>query len=522
MSKGIEVPAKRIAMRRIREVLRLKDECALSYSQISGALGISKGSVANYLGAAETAGLTYREAALLDDAALTARLYPQRYVYRKFALPDFALVHQELKRKGVTLQLLWEEYRESAQGVPYSRSRFCERYQAFARTLRLSMRQTHSAGEKLFVDFAGQTVPVIDQASGAERRAHVFVAVLGASNYTYAEATWRETQADWIGAHVNAFAYLGAVPALLVPDNPKALISDANRYEPEPNRTYQAMAEHYGCAVLPARPRKPQDKAKVEAGVQLVERWILARLRHQRFYSLAELNAAIRGLLEQLNDKPFQKLEGSRRSWFELLDRPALKPLPLTPFEYAEFKRARVSRVDYHVEFERHYYSVPHALVGQEVELRVTRTTLEVLYRNRRVASHARSPIRGGYSTAPEHMPASHRAHREWSPQRLVHWAGTIGVATERVVRHILETKPHPEQGYRACLGMLALAKKYGNGRLEAACERALAICAPSRKSVASILERGLERQAPAQRSLYEDAPGLPVHGNVRGPKYYH
>jgi transposase len=518
----IEVPAQRIAMRRIREVLRLKDECALTYSQIARALGISKGSVANYLTTAEAAGLTHQEATALDDAALARRLHPQRGVVAKFAAPDFALVHRELKRKGVTLQLLWEEYRDAAQGVPYSRSRFCERYLQFVRTLRRSMRQSHVGGEKLFVDYAGQTVPVIDTASGEERRAHVFVAVWGASNFTYAEATWSETKADWIGAHVNALTYAAGVPALLVPDNPKALICEANRYEPEPNRTYQALAEHYGCAVLPARPRKPRDKAKVEAGVQLVERWILARLRNRRFFSLAELNAAIRGLLEDLNNRPFQKLEGSRRSWFELLERPALRALPPMPFEYAEFKRARVSRLDYHVEFERHYYSVPHALVGQDVELRVTRTTVEVLYQHRRVASHVRSAQHGDYTTLPEHMPASHRAHQAWTPQRLLRWAATIGTATQSVVGHILESKPHPEQGYRACLGMLALARKYGERRLEAACMRAVAIGAPSRKSVASILANGLEQQ-PLQRSLYDDAAAeLPVHGNLRGPKYYH
>jgi transposase len=519
--KEIEVPALRIAMRRIREVVRLKEECGLTYSQIARSLGISKGSIANYLSAAQTAGLTHQEAAALDDAALTARLHRQRSGGPKFAAPDFALVHRELKRKGVTLTLLWEEYRDAAQGAPYSRSRFYERYQAFARTLRLSMRQTHVAGEKLFVDYAGQTVPVIDTTSGEERRAHVFVAVWGASNYTYAEATWSETKVDWIGAHVNALTYAGGVPALLVPDNPKALIGEANRYEPEPNRTYQALAEHYGCAVLPARPRKPRDKAKVEAGVQLVERWILARLRHRRFYSLAELNAAIAELLVELNHRPFQKLDGSRHSWFELLERPVLRPLPPTPFEYAEFKKAKVSRLDYHVEFERHYYSVPHTLVGQEVELRVTRTMVEVLYHHRRVASWARNARRGDYSTLPEHMPAAHRAHQTWSPQRLLHWAGRIGVATQRVVAHILETKPHPEQGYRACLGMLALAKKFGDRRLEAACARAVTIGAKSRKSVASILANGLDQQ-PLQLALDVDAPPLPAHANVRGPQYYH
>jgi transposase len=507
-------------MRRIREVLRLKHECALPNAQIAAALGIAKGSVANYLAAATAAGLTHSEAQALDDAALNARLHPRRYVYPQFAVPDFGLIHRELRRKGVTLQLLWEEYRAQAQGVPYSRSRFCERYIEFRQRLRRSMRQIHVAGEKLFVDYAGPTVPLIDPASGEITRAHIFVAVWGASNYTYAEATAAESKADWIAAHGNALTFFGGAPALLVPDNPRALIRDPDRYEPIANRTYEALAEHYGCAILPARPRKPQDKAKVEAGVLLVERWILARLRHWHFHSLAELNTAIRQLLGELNERPFQKLEGSRRSWFDLLDRPALRPLPSTAFEYADFKRARVSRLDYHVEFAHHYYSVPHALVGQEVELRITRTTVEVLFRHQRVASHARSHRRGGYSTIPEHMPAAHRAHREWTPARLLHWAETIGVATRYLVAHLLESKPHPEQGYRACLGLLALARKYGDARLEAGCVRALALGAKTRKSVASILAAGLDRQ-PATTTLFADTV-LPAHANVRGPEYYH
>src|SRR6266849_2970761 len=485
-------------MRRIREVLRLKHECALPNAQIAAELGIAKGSVANYLAAATVAGLTHSEAQALDDAALNARLHPRRYVYPQFAVPDFGAIHRELRRKGVTLQWLWEEYRAQAQGVPYSRSRFCERYIECRQRLRRSMRQIHVAGEKLFVDYAGPTVPLIDPASGEITRAHIFVAVWGASNYTYAEGTAAESKADWIAAHVNALTFFGGAPALLVPDNPRALISDPDRYEPIANRTYEALAEHYGCAILPARPRKPQDKAKVEAGVLLVERWILARLRHWRFHSLAELNTAMR----------------------QLLGRPALRPLPSTAFEYAYFKRARVSRLDYHVEFTHHYYSVPHALVGQEVELRITRTTVEVLFRHQRVASHARSNRRGGYSTIPEHMPAAHRAHREWTPARLLHWATTIGIATGHLVTHLLESKPHPEQGYRACLGLLALARKYGDVRLEAGCVRALALGAKTRKSVASILAAGLDRQ-PQVATLFDDTV-LPAHANVRGPEYYH
>jgi transposase len=512
------VPAQPIAMRRIREVLRLKHECGLSNAQIAAAVRIAKGSVANYLAAAAAARLAYAETVTLDDAALQTRLQPRAAGHAQFAQPDFAQVHRELRRKGVTLQLLWEEYRAQANGIPYSRSRFCERYLEFRQQLRRSMRQMHVAGEKLFVDYAGPTVPIIDAASGEISRAHIFVAVWGASNYTYAEATAGEKKADWIGAHVNAFTFFDGVPALLVPDNPRALIRDPDRYEPLANRTYEALAEHYGCAILPARPCKPQDKAKVEAGVLLVERWILARLRHWRFHSLAELNAAIRPLLDELNARPFQKLDGSRRRWFELLDRPALRPLPLTPFEYAEFKRARVSRLDYHVECDRHYYSVPHTLVGQEVELRVTRTAVEVLFRHQRVASHARSYRGSGHTTVAEHMPASHRAHREWTPGRLLHWAASIGTATASLVTHLLESRPHPEQGYRACLGLLALARKYGDTRLEAGCARALALGAKTRKSVASILAAGLDRQVAPR---FDDVV-LPAHVNVRGPEYYH
>ena len=508
-------------MRQLRQTLRLHLEARLSLRECARVLGISKTTVGAIVSMARVAGVDWAVVQDLSDDELEARIYrPAVPRSSRHLEPDFAYIHQELRRPGVTLQLLWEEY-QRGNDLAYKYTAYCVKYRAGAAGLKRSMRQIHIAGEKLFVDYAGQTVPVIDAASGEERRAHVFVAVWGASNFTYAEATWTETKRDWIGAHVNALTYAAGAPALLVPDNPKALIAEANRYEPEPNRTYQALAEHYGCAVLPARPRKPRDKAKVEAGVQLVERWILARLRHRRFFSLAELNAAIGELLEDLNNRPFQKLEGSRRSWFELLERPLLRALPLTPFEYAEFKRAKVSRLDYHVEFDRHYYSVPHALVGQEVELRVTRGTIEVLYRHRRVASHARRSVRGGYTTVPEHMPAAHRAHQQWSPQRLIAWAGSIGAATKIVVAHILASKPHPEQGYRACLGMLALARKYSEARLEAACARAAHLGAKSRKSVASILASGLDRQ-PLQGSLLEHDTQLPAHDNVRGPQYFH
>jgi transposase len=506
-------------MRRIREVLRLKLLCGLSHREVARALGVSVGAVSHYGQLAERAGLGWPEVESMDEAQIEARLMPRAPPVGRRVLPDFAAIHQELKRKGVTLSLLWEEYVAAHPGeTAYRYTQFCQRYADWAATLQRSMRQVHRAGEKCFVDFAGQTVPILDVAGGIAQRAHIFVAVLGASNYTFACATASESMADWLGAMSLALEFYGGVPAMLVPDNPRALISEADRYEPLANRTALDFAAHYATVILPARPYKPRDKAKVEVGVQVVERWILARLRHRRFYSLAELNVAIAELLTELNDRAFKKLPGSRRQAFETLDRPALRPLPATRYEVARFRQVRVN-IDYHVEIERHYYSAPHALVRQELEARITRQTVELLHRGRRVASHALSNKRGGYTTAPEHMPASHRAHAEWTPGRLLNWAARIGPAVAALVRHLLETKPHPEQGYRACLGLLAAARKYGDARLEAACERALAIGSPTRRSVLSILAAGLD-----QKSLVTEDPEwqLPLHENVRGPKYYH
>jgi len=359
---------------------------------------------------------------------------------------------------------------------------------------------------------------VVDATTGEIRRAQVFVAVLGASNYTYACATWQQTAADWVGSIIAALEFIGGVPRLLVPDQPRALIANPDAYEPVTARLVQELGEHYGVAVLPARPGRPQDKAKVEVGVQVVERWILAALRHRRFFSLVELNQAIAALLVDLNQRPFKRLPGCRRSAFEALDAPALKPLPAVAMVLAQFKPARVN-IDYHVAFEGHYYSVPHHHVGQAVELRVTATTLEVLLRRQRIAAHARSARVGGYTTAAEHMPASHRAHRQWTPAKLIAWGERIGAATGGVVRWQMEHRPHPEQGYRACLGLMRLAREFGDERLEAACARAQSIRAPSYRSVKSILECGLDRQDTAL--LGGAASPMPAHDNVRGPGYY-
>lgn len=525
------MPSQPITMRKIREVLRLRFECKLSLDAIARALSLSKGVVAKYVKAVEQQDASWEALAGLDDRALSlallSRTAPAATRASQFTPADYAWVHQELKRKGVTLQLLWEEYQAQCTGRAWGYTSFCVHYRAWLASLKRSMRQIHRAGEKLFVDYAGHTLPITDAQTGEIRQAQLFVAVLGASNYTFALATAGQTSTDWINAHVQALTYLGGVPAMIVPDNARALIADPDRYEPRTGRAYAEFAAHYGCAVLPARPAHPRDKAKVEVGVQIVERWILARLRNQRFFNLQEANRAIAALLVELNARPFKKLPGSRITAFEALDRPALKALPAQPFELAHWKKARVS-IDYHIEVERHYYSVPHQLVGRDVDVRITASTIECLYEGKRVASHinarrehAMRTHASRHTTLTEHMPKSHQAHREWTPGRLLAWGQSVGVSTHEVVRHLLESKPHPEMGYRACLGLMRLGRTFGRERLEAACARAVVVRAKTYKSVRNILQSGLDRVAasaePAQAELR-----LSSHENVRGAKYYH
>ena len=505
-------------MRRIRETLRLHMQAGLSYSEVGRALKISKSAAGKYVSMARAAGVDWGLAQTLSDEALEARLYRPAVPRASHQLaPDFAVVHQELKRAGVTLMLLWEEY---AGGNPlaYKYTSFCIKYRAFAKSQQRSMRQVHIAGEKLFVDYAGSTVPIVEAATGEISQAQIFVATLGASNYTFACATPRQTTEDWIGAQVLALEFIGGAPRLIVPDQTRSLIKTPDRYDPEPNRTYEEFAKHYGCAVLAARPAHPRDKPKVEGSVLLVQRWILARLRNRCFFSLLDLNRAIAELLLDLNNRPFKKLPGCRRSAFDSIDAPALKPLPAARFAISRCKAAKVN-IDYHVEFEGHYYSVPHRLVGAKVELRITGRLLECFASNQRVASHAVSSVRGGFTTTPEHMPASHRAHLQWTPAKLIAWGQRIGVSTAAVVTWQLEHRPHPEQGYRACLGLLALVRRYSAERLEAACTRAMAIRAPNLRSVTNILKSGLDRQPSLFPST--DSPVI-EHENVRGPDYYH
>lgn len=513
------MPAERAPMRKVREVLRLRHALGVSERQIAITTGVSRSTVGKYLRRAAVVGITWPVPEGLEDAELERRLFTPPTFDEKPArpLPDWSDVHKELKRRAVTLLLLWEEYRaEHVDGYGYSR--FCDLYRDWCKTISPTMRQTHGAAEKLFVDFAGDTVPVFDAALGVERRAHIFVAVLGASNYTYAEARWSEGLADWIGAHVNAFSVIGGVPKAVVCDNLKAGVTAACRYEPGINRTYQELAEHYDTAILPTRPRRPRDKAKVEVAVQIVQRFVLARLRNRRFFSLHELNAAIRETVADLNAKIMRKLGVSRDELFTEIDRPALKALPTAPYQYAEWKKCRVAP-DYHVEIADHYYSVPSRLIREQLEARVTDTTIEILYKGVRVASHARSQARRRHTTIPEHMPSAHRRYAEWTPARMRREAAKIGPATIALVDAIMKAKPHPEQGFRACLGILRLARSYGSARIEAACRRGNDIGATTYGSIKSILQHGLDRAYANEKP--PDAPPI-QHRNIRGTSYYH
>lgn len=514
------MPNERVSMSKLKQLIGLQAS-NLSVRALGRALGLSVGAVSKYLRALRACGIGAAEAAGLSEVDLERRVFGITAPARASAwvAPDCAWIHGELQRhRHVTLQLLWEEYRAEYGAAAYQRSAFCQIYRDWAKRLKRSMRQRHFAGEKMFVDYAGRTVPIYGRGGQVAFPAHLFISAMGASGCAYAEATRSESLPDWLASHVRALEFYGAAPTIIVPDNPKVGVTRADRYEPDLQRSYEEMAGHYGCVVIPARPYRPKDKSRVELSVLLTYRWILARLRHQRFLSLEDLNAAIRPLLTLLNDRPFQRLPGSRRSVFEALDRPAMRTLPTAPYVFAEWKEVTVA-FDYHVDIDRHYYSVPHALVGYTAWARYSAASVEIFFRSERVATHVRSYQRGVHTTIAEHMPKSHRAHAEWSPRRLIQWGESIGTCTGALVEHLLRSKPHPEQGYRACLGLLSLSREYGEGRLEAASALALRLSSPTRKSVKSILESGRDRPLAQAEPLSLD---MPAHGNVRGPGYYH
>lgn len=517
------MPTERLSMRKIREVLRLRFARGLSKRQIAAVIGISATSAGDYVARAKRAGLSWPLPADVSDEDLERRLFPPPATERpeERPAPDWAAIHLELRRPDMTLALLWEEYRGRAPNG-FSYSWFCDHYRLWSGRLSPTMRQTHVAGEKLFTDYAGRAVEVIDGATGEIRRAQIFVAALGASSYIYAEASWTQGLADWVGAHQRCFAFLGGVPRQIVSDNLKAAVTRPSRYEPGLNPTFQELAEHYDIAIVPARPRKPRDKAKVEVAVQVVQRWILARLRNQRFFSLAALNEALTTLTVELNNRVMRHLGASRRELFERVDGPALRPPPTQAYDYAEWRRCRVG-LDYHVEIDGHFYSVPFRLLREELEARGTAATVEIFHLGKRVAAHARSAVRGRHTTLPEHMPSAHRGYADWTHERMRRQAAATGPATAAFVEVVMRARKHPEQGFRSCVGILRLAKTYGPERLEAACERALAIGAASYTSVVSILKSGLDRWKPPGRGT-ESATDQPTarHANIRGPGYYH
>jgi len=508
---------KRLPMRKIRDVLRLSAE-GLSTRQMAASMSIGRTTLQGYLERTRKAGLRWPLPPDLSDFDLERLLYPRtaREASQRATQPDWAAIHRELRRKGVTLMLLWEEYRgDHPEGYGYSR--FCELYTRWEGKLSPVMRQRHPAGERLFVDYAGLMIDVIDPETGEVRTAQLFVATLGASNYTYAEATWTQSLPDWIASHERAFAFFGGVTAQVVPDNLKSGVTKACFYDPEINRTYADLAAHYDTAVIPARPHKPKDKAKVEGAVLLAERWILARLRNRQFFSLGEVNAAIRPLLAALNDKLSRHLGASRRQLFEQLDKPALKPLPVEPYVYAEWKKCRAG-LDYHVAIDRHYYSVPCQLLKKELWARLTARTIEVFHVGQRVASHVRTSGNGQHSTQRDHMPAHHKFREDWTPQRIQARAARVGPNVAIFAEVVMRERKHPEQGYRTCLGVIRLADKFGRDRLDAACRRALEINARSYSSLQSILKNGLESK-PRTRATEEPAI---THPNIRGADYFH
>lgn len=510
------MPAKReLTMRQIRQMLRLARD-GVSAREIGRTLGVARSTIQDNLKRATTAGLAWPLAGDLTDAVLEQRLFAHAGVksgFRRRAEPDWASLACELKRPGVNLMVLWEEYRD-AHPDGYGYSRFCDLFREFERRLSPTMRQDHPAGDKVFVDYSGKKLSIVDPTTGVVREAEIFVAVLGASNYTYAEATWTQTLADWIEAHVRMFRFLGGVPRLVVPDNLKSGVQRASFYDPEINRSYGMMAAHYGVGILPARPRKPRDKAKVEAGVRFAQSYILGRLRRQTFFSLAEANAAIAAMVECINAHVMRRLGVSRRHLFETVERPVLALLPDADYQFAEWRLARVS-LDYHVEFDGFFYSVPHGLIREQVDIRATTRTIELFHRGQRIAAHQRRHGGRRHGTNPDHMPSAHRRYAEWTPDRFRRWGASIGPNTEGLVIAILANRPHPEQGFRTCLGILRLFKDIAPERAEIVAARAVAIGALTYKSISAIIANRTDRKTPTDDAVID-------HPNLRGPGYFH
>jgi transposase len=509
------MPQERLTVNKIKEILRLKYEAQLSNRAIAGACKVSNSTVGEYLKRAETAGVSW-PLGEIGEEELYQKLFPEKAVVseRKYPVPDWKEVQKEKKQKGVTLQLLWQEYKEKyPEGYQYSR--FCEYFQRWKDSQVEPRRHIeHTGGEQMQVDYAGLKIPVTDPETGEISQASVFVAILPASNYIYAEAQSSENQCNWNNGHVRALEYFGGVPKIVVPDNLKTGITKPNYYEPGVNLAYQELAEYYQFAVLPARIKKPRDKGSGENGVQNVERWVIAPLRNRKFFSVHEVNQAFIEKLDRLNNKVMQAVGRTRRQEFEEIDQLNLRPLPEKPYEYTERKTATVN-IDYHIEFNEHLYSVPHALIHQKVDIHATEKMVEIRHHGKSVAIHPRNFRQGRFSTLREHMPANHQFMEDINPDRLIEWGSKIGPQTATLVKATLRSRPFPEQAYRSCLGILSLAKKYDYALLEQACQSVFEAKEFSYKAVAEELIY-LQKQVAAP--VIET---LPTHENIRGADYY-
>jgi transposase len=509
----------KLPMRKLREILRLKFELNRKHREIAAACRISPGTVSDLVARWKDHGLQWPTE--LSDHELDAIMYPPPEPRSRDlapVVPDWGYVHRELKRRDVhmTLKLLWDEYKEAHPDAHYGRSWFCKGYREWASRLEPVMRQVYKYGEKCFVDFAGDTLPVLDPATNEIRQAQVFVGTLGASNYTYCDVCWSQDIPNWLRLHVDMFHYFGGCPTVLVPDNLKAGVTKPCFYEPSVNISYEELAKYHQAAVIPTRVAKPKDKAKVEGSVLIVEREIIAPLRNRTLIGLAGAKEAVWEKLRALNSRPFQELEGSREQLFLEFEKPALSPLPRQRYDEGIWKTAKV-HLDYHIAVEGHHYSVPFQHIGKKVEARMTLVTMEIFLDQVRVASHRRSFVKGGYTTDEAHMPEKHRRISGWTPDKILSWAENVAPEVRAACAAILESRSHPEQGVRACLGVLKLRKRYTPARLTAACRRALRSGMPSYQRLCSILENNLDSQPLPESPQRRLGP----HENIRGAAYY-
>jgi len=506
---------RRLSMRKTREILRLRYTANPGLRAIARSCRVSTTTVKRTLAAAETVALTWPLPADLSDSALEQQLFGDRQsgVSAGGPQPDWERVSLELKKKHVTLLLLWEEYRRNhPDGFGYSH--WCDLYARWGKThVEPVLRQECRAGEALFVDWAGSTVPYME--NGKEREAHVFVAVLGGSDLVFADVFTDERLPSWIRAHVEAFTFLGGVPETVVPDNPKTAVTAACRYEPDLNHAYQELAEYYGTVILPARVRKPRDKARAENGVRNVGQRIMAPLRHCQFMSLGEVREAVLEQRRLLNERPFQKRAGCRRTLFEQVEKPVLRPLPAHPLPVGEWRQSTVYK-DYHIELDRLYYSVPYRYIGETVDVRLGDRTVEIFHDGLRLAVHPRQPENGKASTLPEHRTMAHRSYIERDADSFIAKAAAVGGNCAQAVKTILQNFPHPEMAFRSCEGILRLGRQHGAQRLEVACLRCLESGTVRYRHIEQMLSNRMEHIGPAE------ADPTPVrHANLRGPAYY-